>query len=216
MSLSTHTSEIPDKSVGHGQGHPVVRPEHAARMAVLRESLRAELAGFLPETARIVLEVGCGHGHFLTAYAQAHPDRTCIGIDINIERVRRGEKKRQRARLPNLHFIRAEALFFLEVLPERIGCSEVFVLFPDPWPKKRHHKNRIMRGPFLDAIARRSTPGMLLHFRTDYAPYFEEVVETLEADSHWNCSLDAPWGFDFATIFQQKAERFQSLTAVRR
>lgn len=205
-----------ERSVRGGQGHPEVNPEHLGRMSALREALRAELAGVLPASGAIVLEVGCGHGHFLTAYAQAYPDRHCIGIDINLDRVLRGERKRKRAQLPNLHFVRAEAQLFLEVLPRDIRLAELFVLFPDPWPKKRHHKNRIMRKPFLDVVAGRCAPGVALRFRTDYAPYFEAVVETLRTDVHWETRVGEPWPFDVATIFQQKAERFDSLTAVRR
>lgn len=191
-------------------------PVHVARMDARREALRTEVAGILPPAASIVWEIGCGHGHFLTAYAGAHPDSLCIGIDINLERVRRGEKKRDRAGHGHLHFLRAEARLFLEVLPPDARFSAIYILFPDPWPKKRHHKNRLLQAPFLHAVAARCLPGTPLFFRTDYLPYFESVVETLSQHPDWNLEVAGAWPFDFATVFQQKAESFRSLVAHRR
>ena len=82
-----------------------------------------------------MLEIGAGHGHFLTAYAAAHPERTCVGLDIIAERVERANRKKNRARLDNLHFLHASAEDFLASLPENVRFADVFVLFPDPWPK---------------------------------------------------------------------------------
>jgi tRNA (guanine-N7-)-methyltransferase len=193
-----------------------LNPDYVERMVLRRESLRREVGGILPGQAEIVWEVGCGHGHFLAAYAGAHPGDFCVGIDINIERVRRGERKRDRSGLGGLHFIRAEAKLFLEVLPKTCRFKAVYVLFPDPWPKKRHHKNRLMRAEFFSAVAQRMGAGAALYFRTDHSPYFEEVVETLGKHADWDFSTSATWPFEAETIFQKKAVKFQSLVARRR
>ena len=87
--------------------HSTPNPAYLACMAERRESLRAEVARLLPPQAHFVWEIGCGHGHFLTAYAQTHPEEYCLGIDINLERIRRATKKRNRAGLGHLHFVRA-------------------------------------------------------------------------------------------------------------
>jgi len=189
--------------------------QYLKTMALRRESLRAELASLLPPKARFVWEVGCGHGHFLTAYAAAHPDALCVGVDINIERVRLGLRKRNRAELGHLHFVRTEARLFLEVLPPDARFSAIYVLFPDPWPKKRHHKNRLLKADFLKEVAERCTPGTPLYFRTDHDPYFEEVVETVKAHPDWAYQENGHWPFELETIFQKRAAAHQSLIAFR-
>ena len=191
-------------------------PAYLARMAERRESLRAEVARLLPPRGHFVWEIGCGHGHFLTAYAGTHPEEHCIGIDINLDRVRRATKKRDRAGLHRLHFVRAEARLFLEVLPPAAGFSAIYMLFPDPWPKKRHHKYRLLQAEFLHDIAQRAGQGTPLFFRTDHAPYFTEAEMLLRQHPDWRSVGDQPWPFELATVFQQKAPSFQSLVAVRR
>jgi tRNA (guanine-N7-)-methyltransferase len=190
-------------------------PAYLARVAERRESLRAEVARLLPPLGRFVWEIGCGHGHFLTAYAEAHPKEHCIGIDINLDRVRRATKKRDRAGLDRLHFVRAEARLFLEVLPPDTGFSAIYMLFPDPWPKTRHHKYRLLQAGFLHDVAQRTGQGTPLFFRTDHAPYFTEVETLLRDHPDWRSVGDQPWPFELATVFQQKAPSFQSLVAVR-
>src|SRR5262245_42435766 len=105
---------------------------HLAEMDGRRRTLRAELAQIFTEPRTFVWELGCGHGHFLAAYAQANPHVLCIGIDIVGERIRRALRKRDRAQLKNLFFLHAEAYLFLETLPESARFSDLFVLFPDP------------------------------------------------------------------------------------
>jgi tRNA (guanine-N7-)-methyltransferase len=178
-----------------------------------RATLRQQLESILPKTAAdFVWEVGSGHGHFLTAYATANPDRLCIGIDLVGERIERAVRKRDRAKLPNLHFIRAEARLFLETLPAEARVGAVFVLFPDPWPKLRHNKHRIIQASFLTATASRAMPGCPLYFRTDFEPYFMAGRDVVAAHPNWEIA-DEPWPFEYATVFQQRADTFHSLVA---
>ena len=132
---------------------------HLLRIRDRDTALRAACAAILPGEGAFTWEVGCGHGHFLAAYAAAHPERCCIGVDIASDRIGRAERKRGRARLGNLHFLQADAGAFLAALPARARLSEVFVLFPDPWPKRRHHKNRVLQPAFLAEVAKRAGQG---------------------------------------------------------
>ena len=109
-----------------------------------RTDLRAELDAILPQPRAIVWEVGCGHGHFLARYSTDHPAKLCIGVDLRSDRITRALRKVEHARLPNCHFVRTEALEFIHALPSGVTFEEIWVLFPDPWPKKRHHKNRLL------------------------------------------------------------------------
>jgi len=185
--------------------------EYLSLVESRRAELRAQL-GCLDGATRIILEVGSGHGHFLTAYAASHPDRLCIGIDLLGERVERACRKRDRARLNNLHFVQAEARLFLEVLPSAVELDAVFVLFPDPWPKLRHNKHRILQPRFLTALAERCAPDCPLYFRTDHAPYFAAVHADLATTPPW-VLVEESWPFEYATVFQQRAPAFQSLVA---
>ena len=193
--------------------------ERESRMA----ALRAELAGLFHgrDHERIVLEIGCGHGHFLTAYAAAHPKKFCVGFDIELDRIVRAGRKRKRAELEkNLAFVCAEATEFFAALPENVRFAEIFILFPDPWPKRRHHKNRMIRPEILSVLAAHSVgttgegQGTHLYFRTDYAPYFADARQTIAEHSAWEIApANTPWPFEFQTVFQSRAEGFQSLIA---
>jgi tRNA (guanine-N7-)-methyltransferase len=184
-----------------------------------REALETLLAASLPsspQAERLVWEVGCGHGHFLTAYATAHPDRRCVGIDIASERISRATRKQSRAGLANLQFVQADGMLFLETLPAHVRLADVFILFPDPWPKSRHHKHRLIQPEFLTALARRAAPGAQLYFRTDHEPYFADALATLRAHADWTLLEGAPWPFEFETVFQSRAtEGYQSFVARR-
>lgn len=180
-----------------------------------RATLQRDLTGLVPFDCRLTLEIGSGHGHFLTAYAAAHPKEFCIGIDLVAERVRRSLRKRDRANLTNLSFLQAEAEEFVAALPSHASLHRILVLFPDPWPKRRHHKNRIMQPSFLSALAARASAGAGLYFRTDYNPYFSAAEAVVKTHPDWQLT-DAPWAFERETVFQSRADTFQSLVAERR
>jgi len=179
-----------------------------------RRELRTRFHSIFQSHQHFVWEIGCGHGHFLTAYAAKHPDRLCIGIDISTERVDRAVRKRDRAKLANLHFIQAEARLFLEALPNHLECTDIYVLFPDPWPKLRHRKHRLLQPDFLRAVAGRSSPSARLFFRTDYQPYFDEVAALLEPAAGW-VRVDEEWPFAHETVFQSRAQSYHSASARR-
>ncbi len=186
--------------------------EHFARIDRWRDELRDTLAAILSSRTAFDWEIGCGHGHFLVDYARAHPERLCIGIDIMGERIERAQRKLIRARLPNLHFIRADARIFLEAVPAVVQISRTFVLFPDPWPKLRHHKHRVLQPEFLRALAQRVGPDSRLYFRTDHGEYFATTHALVSAHPDWKLAAE-PWPFEFETVFQQKSKSYDSLTA---
>jgi tRNA (guanine-N7-)-methyltransferase len=189
--------------------------EHRKRLLQRRNDLTDHFTRILPSGGPIVLEIGCGHGHFLAAYASAHPNEICIGVDIELARIHRAEKKKERAESANLHFLRADARDFLATMPPGACISSAYILFPDPWPKRRHHKNRLLEPSFLHALAQRAGQGMRLYFRTDFEPYFDEAAAVIGAHPLWNRLPDQPWPFEEATVFQQKATRHHSLVAER-
>ena len=182
------------------------------RRAALQRELDRALAGW---PAEFTLEIGCGHGHFLAAYAAAHPDEHCLGIDIVLDRLDRAERKVKRAGSANVGFVRAEAGLFLATLPGSFRFHHVFILFPDPWPKRRHHKNRLINPEFLTMLIPRMAPGARLYFRTDYSPYFNWSCDLLQEHPAWRL-CDEPWPFEHPTVFQNRAAGHWSLVAALR
>lgn len=192
--------------------NPLRTEEHIARISQRRNALSNTLAELIPSSAPFVWEVGCGHGHFLTAYAAAHPGELCIGVDITKDRIERGIRKRDRAKLANLHFIHAEAGVFIDSMPKNAAFSSIFVLFPDPWPKRRHHKNRVLQTDFLTSLAARTGNNTALYFRTDYEPYFREAEATIRNHADWELTSES-WPFEQTTVFQNRAISHHSLVA---
>jgi tRNA (guanine-N7-)-methyltransferase len=183
-----------------------------------RAALRAELDAVLADRSQLTLEIGCGHGHFLTAFAAAHPAERCVGIDIIPDRLARAARKATRLGLTNVHWVLANAEDFLAELPDRVTLGpRIFILFPDPWPKRRHWKNRLIQPDFLSTLARRSEPGAQLAFRTDHDPYFEVAAAVIAGHPDWMPEPDQAdaWPFEETTVFQARAPSYQSLVARR-
>jgi len=204
------------------------------RLAALREEFFPRLP--LAEGRPLTLEIGCGHGHYLNAFAAAHPDEFCVGIDLLADRIERAERKATRAKLANLAFVQAEASLFLSALgawrgaeapspdgvasapppPARLG--RVFVLFSDPWPKRRHWKHRVLQSSLLDTLGALAAPGAKLHFRTDHPEYFDYARDVVANHARWRLvsAAQEPWPFEYVSVFEERALAGapQSLTAV--
>jgi tRNA (guanine-N7-)-methyltransferase len=93
--------------------------------------------------------------------------------------------------------------------------SDVYILFPDPWPKRRHRKNRLLQPAFLKQIAGRAGRGAALRIRTDHKGYFEEIAAMIGADPAWRISDKNEWPLEIPTVFQQKSTHYFSITALR-
>lgn len=189
---------------------------YEALVARRRKELGEELPRVLNSLDPFVLEVGCGHGHFLTAYALAHPKTLCVGIDISRDRVTRANRKKDRASAGNLHFILAESDDFLASLPKEARLSVLFILFPDPWPKRRHGKNRLIKAAFLTEAATFAQKGSPLYLRTDHEPYFLESEEIVRSHPDWKISGEQLLPFEEPTVFEKRAPKHFTLVAVRR
>ena len=185
---------------------------HFAHTAGRKLALATKTAELIPPDAWFDLEIGCGHGHFLAAYGKAHPERLCVGIDLVRERIERAVRKANRVGAARVHFLLAEAREFLAALPASARLASIYVLFPDPWPKRRHHKNRLMQSAFLTSLAERAGERSRLYFRTDFEPYFSEVQATIVGHPRWELVGDV-WPFEMETVFQARAATYFSLCA---
>ena len=142
----------------------------------ITEPLRLEELFTQPQPTE--LEIGCGDGGFLFEYAQRHPERNFLGVERLLGRVRKLSKRGQHAGLNNLRLLRIEARYVLDyLLPER-AFSAVHIYFPDPWPKDKHARHRLIQPDFLPRIRRILAPDGVLYLRTDDPPYFEQMRKT--------------------------------------
>jgi tRNA (guanine-N7-)-methyltransferase len=132
--------------------------------------------------APCILEVGFGMGETTAAIAQAAPERDFIGVDVHGPGVGALLQRIDALGLANVRVVRHDAVAVVAaMIPER-SLAGIHVFFPDPWPKKRHHKRRLLNAAFVHALARRLAPGGYLHVATDWEDYAHEILATLAAE----------------------------------
>lgn len=179
------------------------------RIAAIREAT----APIFEKSKTITFEIGCGKGHYLSAYAAAFPEETCVGIDLINKRVEDGRRRARNKNASNAFFVKAEAMEFLEAMPRDARCGKIFIFFPDPWPKERHHKRRLIQHSFLDYIRQFCAVGCLMYFRTDYTEYFEWAKEIIASNDCWELLEDNQLPFEEVSQFQRILPDFSTLIA---
>ncbi len=126
------------------------------------------------------VEIGSGKGRFLLELAARHPGRGFLGVERAAKYHRMVCERAAKRGLANVRQLRttAEDLLFRLLAPASVG--NLYVLFPDPWPKKRHHKRRLMKPEVVEAMARVLVPGGRLLVKTDHPEYAEVIAEVLQ------------------------------------
>jgi tRNA (guanine-N7-)-methyltransferase len=141
----------------------------------------ADLDALFGRRAARVVEIGFGNGAHLAALAALHPERDYLGVDVHRPGVGRLLLTIEKHGLSNLRIVCHDAVAVLEEqIPPR-SFDEVLILFPDPWPKTRHHKRRLIQSAFVAMLAQRLKPGGVLRLATDWQPYAEQMLEVLDA-----------------------------------
>lgn len=140
------------------------------------EPLRLE--DLFPVTHPAELEIGCGDGGFLLEWATRHPKKNFIGVERLLGRIRKLDKKGRRAELTNLHLLRFEARYLLQYLLPDHAFDAVHIYFPDPWPKDKHRRHRLIGEHFPELARRILLPNGIVHLRTDDPAYFEQMQES--------------------------------------
>ena len=129
-----------------------------------------------------VLEIGFGMGAATAAMAQAQPEFDFIGVEVHPPGVGALLQRIEAMQLTNLRIIQHDAVPVLEQMFAPGSQHAIRIFFPDPWPKKRHHKRRLIQPAFVAALVSRLQPGGTLHCATDWQPYAQQMLEVLGAE----------------------------------
>lgn len=129
--------------------------------------------------APLEVDIGCGDGAFLAALAERFPERNFLGLEKLAGRVRRACKKASRLALPNVRFLRIESAYAIQYLLPPASVDVVHLLFPDPWPKKKHRRRRIVTSDFLTLVHRLLVPNGRFRVATDQKEYFAAMRELI-------------------------------------
>jgi len=141
------------------------------------EAKALDFRALFGRTANVVLEVGFGNGESLVQQAAEHPEQDYIGIEVHDPGIGHCLIAAREAQITNLKLISHDAIDVLEMQIPAGALQRINIYFPDPWPKKRHHKRRILQAPFLALCASRLAPGGALHIATDWQNYAEHIDE---------------------------------------
>lgn len=168
---------------------------------------RLDLAQLFPAQQPLEVELGSGDGSFLVDYARRHPARNFIGVERLLGRIRKLDRKGRRAGLVNLRGVRIESAYFLGwLLPPRAAAA-LHVYFPDPWPKRKHRRHRLINDPF-PALARQAlAPGGAVYLRTDDADYFDQMTRVFAASELFR-PLETP--LELSAVLTDFERQFQA------
>ena len=139
--------------------------------------LKSEMGEIARHGKPLEVDLGCGDGSFLMGMAENFPERDFLGVERLLGRVRKVCKKATRRGLENARVLRLESRYFIEWLCPEEAISRLHLLCPDPWPKVRHHRRRLVQVEFLEAVRRALVPGGEFLFMTDHEEYFHWVEE---------------------------------------
>ncbi|MBN2886015.1 MAG: tRNA (guanosine(46)-N7)-methyltransferase TrmB [Chromatiaceae bacterium] len=171
-----------------------------------------DLAARFGNERPVVLEIGFGNGESLAAMAEADPEHNWLGIEVHRPGVGHLLLEIERRGIENLRLMRHDALEVLEQGLPPASLERMQLFFPDPWPKRRHHKRRILNARLIAQLERCLRPGGLFHAATDWEPYAEQMLATLDAVETLE-NLSGPGHYsprpDYRplTKFEQRGER---------
>ena len=195
-------------SVPAGEIQSAHRPESFRGSPLIEVDLlieRLDLKKIFGRRAPLHVDLGCGDGWFLCVLAQRMPEKNFLGIERLAGRVRTAARKA--AKIRNVRVLRMESSYVVRYLLSPRSVDRFYLLFPDPWPKRRHWRRRIVTPELLKAISQALVQGGILLIATDHLSYFEKIKEVARANLDFAivdpASVDLPPS-RFARVFQQR------------
>jgi tRNA (guanine-N7-)-methyltransferase len=141
----------------------------------------------------VEVEYCAGNGAWIAEKALQHPERNWVAVEIQFERVRKIWSKIHNFNLKNLFVVCGDGLTFSRYYVPDDSFAAIYVNFPDPWPKEKHAKKRLLQEPFLSEIARTSTKEAIATIVTDHVGYTSQIIEAMRIHSSWEPCFPDPW-----------------------
>ncbi|MCB5258009.1 MAG: tRNA (guanosine(46)-N7)-methyltransferase TrmB, partial [Candidatus Cloacimonadaceae bacterium] len=139
---------------------------------------------------QLYIEIGSGKGEFISQYALMHPEINFLGFEAREKRIRNILKKLSTSTHPNVRLVHILVNSNLASILSPESVQRVFIQYPDPWPKKRHHKRRLIQQDFLNALATIMVPGAEVHISTDDQDYANWIVEEFLKNPYFTSAQD--------------------------
>ena len=155
--------------------------------------IAATFAPELPPPLSLVVEVGFCRGEFMMEMARRHPKRAFLGVEISFKRVLKMARRLAQTELENVRLLEADAEGVVASLLGDATVEEFWINFPDPWPKERHARRRIVQAPFVSQMASRLVDGGVVQIATDDPTYAQQIDATLSAEPLLRNTQSAPW-----------------------
>ena len=169
---------------------------------------RLEMAKLFAREQPLEVELGSGDGTFLVDYAQRHPERNFVGVERLLGRIKKLQSKGKRAGLTNLLGVRIESSYFIEFLLPAHCVSALHIYFPDPWPKRKHRRHRLINERFPELAHGILVANGIVYLRTDDKDYFAQMLEVFRNSKQF-CAGETPlelaqMSTDFEREFQAR------------
>lgn len=184
--------------------------EGMPRWGIAYRNERLALDAVFGRSAPRILEIGCGMGETTAAIAAANPQNDYLGIEVHTPGVGSLLKEIAVRELANLRVVQHDAVEVVHDMLAESSLAGIHIYFPDPWPKKRHHKRRLIQPPFVALLASRLAVGGYLHCATDWEEYAQQMLEVLAGEAALENAAAgfAPRpGYRPLTKFEQRGQR---------
>ncbi|KAA0259490.1 tRNA (guanosine(46)-N7)-methyltransferase TrmB [Deferribacter autotrophicus] len=160
------------------------------------------------------VEIGIGNGEFITHYAELNSDENYLGFEVVKKVIRKAISRVERKGLENVRLIHFDAKFFVNLFPNN-SVRRFYINFPDPWPKKKHHKRRLLKPEFLNLMSEKLVDDGELFIATDHVGYKEEIVTNLITSGKFKSVFDSWYINELRDYYPTKYYRkFASKTGV--
>jgi len=169
-------------SSAQARHHAEGMPKWGIPYATAPLDLAAAFGHPVGDTRPKILEIGCGMGETTALIAAAHPQNDYLGIEVHTPGVGSLLKEIAARELANLRLLQHDAVEVVRDMIPEASLSGIHIFFPDPWPKKRHHKRRLVQPPFVALLASRLVPGGYIHCATDWEEYAAQMLEVLSGE----------------------------------
>ncbi|PYI88021.1 MAG: tRNA (guanosine(46)-N7)-methyltransferase TrmB [Verrucomicrobia bacterium] len=146
---------------------------------------RINLDDLFPIRRPLEVELGSGDGSFIVEWARRNPDKNFIAVERLLGRLRKVDRKGLCADLPNLRVIRLEASYLTEYLLPSSVVAAFHIYFPDPWPKRKHHRRRLITAPFVNVVKQILVPGGAIYLRTDNEDYYTQITDIFRSNPNF-------------------------------